>query len=316
MDKTVVLMIAAQPTEKTQRLLADVPPGVEIRFLTEGESPTDDIEDVEIVYGHLDEEAFGRAKSLKWVQSHATGVDEMMYPAFRESDVLLTSLGAALSTVVAEHAVALLLALIRNLHLQRDRQREKRWKIEIPDELQGKTVGILGFGRIGGAVAARLRGFEADIIAVDRVAKEKPGHVRRIGSMDWFPEFLAESGAVIVTCPSTPETRGMLSHDEFDRMPDGSYLVNVSRGDIVSEPALVEAVRSGRLAGAGIDVTDPEPCPPDSPLWTEPNVILTPHTGGWSRRLAERKIGWFVHNLRRYVRGRPLRGMVDKGRGW
>ncbi len=314
--EVIGLMAAARPTEETLRLLADVPSEVELRFLPEGEDLADHVEGVEVIYGHVDEEALSRADQLRWVQSHSTGVDSMMYPAFRRSDVILTSLGGALTTVVAEHAVALLLALIRNLHLQRDLQSEKRWQLIVPGELQGATVGILGFGRIGRAVASRLSAFGADIMALDPVPKDRPDHVPRIDGVDWLPEFLAQSGAVVVTCPSTPQTRRMLSHDQFALMPDGSYLVNVSRGDVVDEKALVAAIRSGTLAGAGIDVTDPEPCPQDSPLWTEPNVILTPHSAGWSHRLGERKIGWFARNLRRCVEGRPLLGVVDKERGW
>ena len=154
------------------------------------------------------------------------------------------------------------------------------------------------------------------MIAVDPESIEKPDTVTQLGKLDWLPEFMAQSNVVMVCCPSTPETHKLLSHEQFNLLPDGSYLVNVSRGRIVDEDALIAALRSGKLAAAGLDVTYTEPCPPDSPLWAEPNVILTGHSAGASQHIRARAMQLFVENLHRYVKGEPLENVVDKQKGY
>ena len=194
--------------------------------------------------------------------------------------------------------------------------KEKRWEKAPCIELAGMTMGILGLGGIGRAIAARAKAFEFNVIAVDPEPMEKPESVTELGKLDWLLEFMAKSNVVVVCCPITPETHKLLSHEQFNQMQNGSYLVNISRGKVVDEDALIAALRSGKLAAAGLDVTYTEPCPPESPLWTEPNVILTAHTAGGSQHIQARTMQLFIDNLHRYVKGESLINVADKEKGY
>lgn len=316
MRKVRTLVTLFQSGDWDADLRNEVPPEIDLEFLERGRALSDALPGVEVFYGIVPEEDLPRADRLRWVQLNSTGADTMMYEGFVKSGILLTTIGAAITTTVAEHALALLFALARNLHLQRDLQRAGKWQPVTGADLSGMKLGIIGFGRIGRAIASRAHGFEMDIVAIDALPADKPDYIRELWGLDRLPDLLRRSEAVVCAVPKTPATYGMISKAQLDMMPRGSYLVNISRGGVIDETALVEAVRSGRIAGAGIDVTDVEPCPPDSPLWGEPGVLLTPHSAGFSRGLKEKKIRWFVGNLKRYVRGEPLQGLVDPRRGF
>ncbi len=316
MGVTRVLVTRTRQTPDIEALLADFPDDVEIRFLQSGELLDDRIAGVEVLYGQIDEPALRRADALRWVQHQSTGVDANLYPAFIDSDVILTSLGGAITSTVAEHAVAVLLALARNLHRQRDLMAARQWQAVPPTELAGLTLGILGLGRIGQGVARRAAPFEMRILALDPLPVDCPPEVEACWPLERLPEFLGTVDAVVVCCPSTPQTRHLIGTEQLAQMRPGSYLVNISRGDLIDPDALLESLRGGHLAGAGLDVTEPEPLPADSPLWSEPNLLLTPHSAGYSQNVHTRKIRWFADNLRRYLAGEPLLAVVDKRRGW
>ncbi|MCH8290817.1 D-2-hydroxyacid dehydrogenase [Candidatus Poribacteria bacterium] len=310
------ILIASRQVPEVEAMLEDAPSEVEIRFLPLGEKAGDHISDVEIIFGHIGEADFSKAKSLRWVHQPHAGVEGVMYPAFKASEVVLTNCRGLYGTQISEHAFALLLALTRGIPTQLEFMKQKHWERVPCIELAGMTMGILGLGGIGRAIAARAKVFEFNVIAVDPEPIEKPDTVDKLGKLDWLLEFMAQSNVVMVCCPSTPETHKILTHEQFNQLQDGSYLVNVSRGKIVDEEALIAALRSGKLAGAGLDVTYTEPCPPDSPLWTEPNVILTSHSAGASQHIRARAMQLFVDNLHRYVKGESLVNVVDKQKGY
>jgi phosphoglycerate dehydrogenase-like enzyme len=310
------VMISSRPGAEVEAMLASAPAEVEIHFLPEGEKLGDHISDVEILYGAIREADFSKAKSLRWVQQPFVGIEWSAYPAFRDSDVILVNSRVLYGPQLAEHAFALLLALTRGINTQLDLMRQRRWEGVPCIEVAGMTMGILGLGGIGRAVAQRAKAFEFNVIAVDKERIEKPDTVEQLGQLDWLPEFLSKSNVLMVCCPITPETHKLLSHEQFNLMPDGSYLVNVSRGKVVDEDALIAALDSGKLSGAGLDVTYTEPCPADSPLWTKPNVILTAHTAGSSQNISKRAMGLFIDNLHHYVKGEPLVNVVDKQKGY
>jgi phosphoglycerate dehydrogenase-like enzyme len=310
------VLIANRQTPDVERLLQEAPPEVEIRYLPEGERLGDHIAEVEILYGSIREPDFAKANALRWVQQGHVGVEGHMYPAFQASDVVLTNCKGLYGPQIAEHAFALLLALTRAIPAQLGFMKEKHWERVPCVEVAGMTMGILGLGGIGRAIATRAKAFEFRVIAADPEPVEKPECVDQLGTLEWLPDFLSRSNVLMVCCPITPQTHKLLSHEEFGRMPDGSYLINVSRGRVIDEEALVAALRSGKLAGAGLDVTYTEPCPPDSPLWTEPNVILTSHSAGASQHIRARAIRLFVENLHRYVKDEPLLNLVDKQKGY
>jgi phosphoglycerate dehydrogenase-like enzyme len=311
-----VLIGMGHRTQETEAILKDAPEAVQIDFLPPGATLSDHIADVEVLYGPIEAADLPKANALKWVQLHSTGADNMMYPAFQARDIALTTIRGVLTIPVAEHALALVLTLTRRIFVLLDQMREKHWQPVPGTNLAELTMGIIGFGEIGRAIAERASGFGMNIIAVDPNSTEKPGFVQHLGQINGLPELLAQSDVIVVSCPSTPQTRKMLSHKQFAQMRDGAYVVNISRGDIVDEDALLTALRSGKLAGAGIDVTDPEPYPVDGPLWTEPNVVLTSHSAGHCQNLEQRKKRRLVENLHRYVSGQPLLGLVDKQLGY
>ncbi len=310
------ILIASRQTPEVEAMLNDAPSEVEIHLLPPGEQLSDHLSGIEIIYGSIGEADLPKAESLRWVHQPHAGVEGFMYPAFKASDVVLTNCRRLYGRQISEHAFALLLSLTRSIPAQLEFMKHKHWERVPCIELAGMTMGILGLGGIGRAVAARAKAFEFNVIAVDPESMEKPDTVTQLGKLDWLPEMMAQSNVVMVCCPSTPETHKLLSHEQFNLLPDGSYLVNVSRGRIIDEDALIAALRSGKLAAAGLDVTYTEPCPPDNPLWTEPNVILTGHSAGASQHIRARAMQLFVENLHRYVKGEPLENVVDKQKGY
>lgn len=315
MDKIKVLIGSRQAPE-IEAMLSDVPENVEVSFLPHGDPLRAHIADVEILFGHIGEDAMSEANALRWTHQPHAGVEGFMYPGFKASDVVLTNCRGLYGTQIAEHAFALLLSLTRHIPIQLEFMKTKHWERTQCIELAGMTMGILGLGGIGRAIAARARAFEFEIVAADVESIEKPDTVSELYGLDGLMPFLAQSNILMVCCPSTPETHKLLSHAQFNQMPDSSYVVNVSRGKVIDEEALVAALRSGKLAGAGLDVTYTEPCPPESPLWEQENVILTSHSAGASQHIRRRAMQLFIDNLHRYVVNEPLVNVVDKTKGY
>ena len=312
----IKVLIASGISEEVAAMLEAAPSEMEIDFLPEGAKLSDHISDAEILYGVVSEDALPYATSLQWVMQPFVGVERSMYPAFKESPITLINSKRLYGPQLAEHAFALLLSLTRGINTQLELMREKEWKWLSCVEVSGMTMGILGLGGIGRAVAQRAKAFDFEVIAVDPEPMEKPDTVDELGQLDQLHEFLSRSEVLTVCCPITPQTHKLLSHAEFDALPEGCYFINVSRGKVVDEDALVAALKSGKVAGAGLDVTYTEPCPQDNPLWTLPNVILTSHTAGASQNIAKRAMQTFLDNMHRYVNGEPLINVVDKEKGY
>ena len=312
--KTLITMIKA--TEAVKNLLAEIEPYADIKFLKDGEAVGRNLKDIEVLYGSIPEKDFQESSSVRWIQTNSTGVEHMMYPAFIKSDIILTNAGPSITTIVAEHAVTMLFALARNLHIQRDYMHEHKWEIECGIELGGISLGILGFGRIGRAMADRAASFVKEIHALDIIAPEKNEHLKQVYCFEELPLLLKSCNAVICSLPLTPKTKNLFSDKEIGMMNDKSYLINISRGGVVDEAALCRALQKGKLAGAGLDVTETEPYPADGPLWNERKLLLTPHSAGYCERLEERKISQFVKNFKSYIKDGKIPECLNKGRGW
>ncbi len=310
------VLIGSRNAADVEALLEGAPSDVEVTFLPGGEKQADYLSGIEVLFGRLPESDFDSADALKWVQQPHAGAEGHLYEKFKNSDIALTNAGGLFGPQIAEHAFALLLALTRQIHTQLEFMKRKHWARVPCLELAGMTMGIIGLGGIGRAIADRAKAFEFRVLAVDPEDMDRPASVDRLEKMDYLPDLMSQSHVVMVCCPSTPETHKMIARDLFDRLPAGSFLINVSRGKVVDEDAMVAALRSGNLAGIGLDVTYTEPCPEDSPLWTEPNVILTSHSAGSSQHIRKRAMARFVDNLHRYVKGEPLRNVVDKEKGY
>lgn len=257
-----------------------------------------------------------RRGRLRWIQSSAAGLDHCLAPAVIESDITVTSASGVLADQVAEHTLALLTGVLRSLPTF-FRAAQRREFIRRPTrDLHGATIGIVGFGGNGRRLAEVLRAFKGRIIATDMFPSDKPEYVDSLWPADRLDELLAVSDIVILAAPLTATTRGLIDAERLAQMKPGAVLINVARGAIVVESALVEALRSGRLAGAGLDVTEIEPLPAESDLWEMPNVIITPHVGGQSASRIDDMTDFFCENLRRWSADEPLLNLVDKRLGF
>ena len=275
----------------------------------------------DVIFGLVPEALFQAAMpSLRWVQAIASGVDMFLYPAFVESDVVLTSEKGLVGDHLADHGFGLLLMLTRQLagayRLGADswNHRPELRRHEI--ELTGLTMGLIGFGGTGRAMARRAAAFGMSVRAVDRDPVPASAEVPTVEPSDALNDVLAASDVVSVCCPLTPETRNLLDAAAFDRMKSSAFLMNVTRGEVMVEDALVEALETGQIAGAALDVAPREPLPPDSPLWDMDNVVMTPHTAGASQFRASRNIERFIGNIERFSTGEPLEGIIDKRLGY
>lgn len=237
---------------------------------------------------------------FSWIQAISAGIDQFPLERLRELGVILTSARGAHSPAVADHAVALLLSLIRRLGPAVRRSVEHRWKPEMAYETEGLTVGIVGLGSIGEETARRLIGLGMNVIGVKRHVDEYDGIVREVVPPDDLVGLFRRCDAVIVALPSAPDTAGLITADHLKAL-EGGWLVNVGRGSVVDEAALVDALTSGTIRGAGLDVTATEPLPDSSPLWDIPEVIITPHMAWASERLSDRLAAIIDANARAFA---------------
>jgi D-2-hydroxyacid dehydrogenase (NADP+) len=276
--------------------------------------------EVALITGWLEHEHLNQAHRLRWVQTVGAGVERLLEPHIvARSELIITNASGIHVQPIAEHAFGFLLMFTRNLHLAAARQHDAQWNStpyrETLRSLHGKTLGVLGLGAIGQRIAQIGAAFGLRVIGLKRAPHRVEG-VAEVYGPDQLLEFFAASDLLINILPLTPATRGWIGREALAALPRGAFFVNVGRGATVNTEALVEALRSGQLAGAGLDVTEPEPLPADHALWTLPNVIITPHYSGaqpdYYRLLGE----LFVENLRRYVHGDPLLNVVDKHAGY
>ncbi len=282
----------------------------------------DDIErhgpDADVFYGYVTQRATAHLHNVKWVHTWSAGVDKHLFPDLANPDVLLTNGAGTFGPQVADHTFALLLALARGLHSFIPRKPHKNWQGAHPhiDDIQDFTVCIVGMGGIGTHIAQRAKGFSMHVIGVDAYRKDKPDVVDELVPLSGLKDAMSRADAVLISCPLTPETRGLVDADKLSAMKPTAYFVNCARGGIVDEAALIEVLRNERIAGAGLDVTEVEPLPEDSPLWDLPNVVLTPHRASSSQNRLGRLLDLFAENLRRYVAGEPLLNVVRKDLGF
>ena len=284
------------------------------------EDAMEQIAEAEVLLGYLTPDLFAEAKQLKWVHATASGVDGYLFEAFREADVPLTGEKGLVGPHLADHGFALLLALARSLgpalRLRGEAWGERVKMRRAAFELEGLTMGIVGFGGTGRAIAQRARGFGMEVRAVDAMAVPATAEVRMVLGMDKLDEMLARCEVVAVCTPLTEETRHLFNRERFGKMKPGAVIMNVTRGEIIELEALIEAIESGQLRGAALDVVEGEPLPADHPVFALDNVVMTPHTAGASQLRAGRNLERFCENLRRYRGGRELVGLVDKQAGF
>ena len=310
-------------------------PGARIVTLSREGLTDEPVEDVEVLLrGWLSPDAFdrllARAPRLNYVHSASTGVERSLTPAARERGIVITNARGVFSRPIAEYVLMMILAVSRRLPGLLELQRERTWQPLEGVELRDVTVGIVGLGSIGRAVGALATTFGCRVVAVRRRSESidrliaADGDTRsfgevmldRVGGPELLPELLAESDFVVLAAPLTAETEGMIDEAALAAMKPGAWLVNIARGGLVDERALVVALREGTIGGAILDTFREEPLPPTSPFYDLPNVIVTPHTSWSSGRVLDRSVELFCDNLRRYAAGEPLLNVVDPAAGY
>lgn len=312
------ILLRVELSDRHREQIASAVKGVEL-VAPESEAETLEVmPQVEVIFGSLSREMFRRGERLRWVQTWGAGVDGQLFKAFVDSNVVLTSGRGTVGVHLAEHAMALLLGLTRGIAWAvRKPGWDQRMAIRHASlELVGLTMGIVGLGGTGRELAKRACAFGMRVMAVDPEDVDVPACVASCWKMDRFHDLLSLSDVVAVCAPLTPDTRGLFDERAFRSMKSGALLVNVTRGGIMDEDALVDALERGWIAGAGLDVAPVEPLPPDHPLWKLDNVLITPHTAGGSPNRQDRIVNLFCDNLKRLSDGRPLLSVIDKKKGY
>jgi D-3-phosphoglycerate dehydrogenase len=279
-----------------------------------------ELPDADIFCGHpkvpVPWERVVAAGRLRWIQSSAAGLDHCLVPAVVGSSIIVTSASGVLADQVAEHALGLAIACTRRLPLFFEQQAAREFVRRPTRDLTGATVGIVGLGGVGRRLAEVLAPFRVRILATDWFPVRKPPGVEFLGPPAALPDVLAAADVLFLCAPLTEQTRGLIDERSLALMKPGAILVNVARGRLVDEAALVAALESGRLDSAALDVTPEEPPAATSPLWRAPRLIVTPHVAGQSGRRIDAMTEFFCDNLRRYLRGEALRNLVDKRLGF
>ncbi len=328
-----VLIITREPvTEKELAPLRQVSPRLKIKTQTTKEADKQGIqwENVDVLFTSDPLPPEGKAPKLRWIQGYYAGVDRWGQLPMTMPYVFTTTSG--IHVQVAEVALMLMLAFSRNLPLVLELQKRAEWpqdrfSLFEPYELRDATAGIIGYGIIGRQVGTLCKAFGMRVLAADRpevLTVEPPWRLPEAGRAlpdklyepSEIKSLLRESDYVVICVPYTPQTHHLINADGLAAMKPSAVLINVARGNVIDEPALINALKAGKIRGAGLDVYAEEPLPSSSPFWKLPNVIACPHIAGFSRHYVARAMTLFAENMRRYIAGEPLLNMVQKERGY
>jgi len=328
------ILSARYRSRDLERIRAAAPGARIVTISVEGlaDGPLDDVE--VMLRGWLRPDAFdrvlSRAPRLAWVHTATSGVEGALTPAALERGIIVTNARGVFSRPIAEYVLMMILSVSRRLPQLLELQRERTWQPLEGAELRDVTVGIVGLGSIGRAVGALATAFGCRVVA----ARRRPDSARtaspededgrplgelmldRVGGPDSLPELLAESDFVVLAAPLTPDTEDMINTETLAMIKPGAWLINVARGRLIDERALLRALDDGTLGGAVLDTFRDEPLPPTSPFYDRPNVIVTPHTAWSSGRVLDRSVELFCENLRRFAAGEPMLNLVDPSAGY
>ena len=261
---------------------------------------------------------YGMAKNLRWIHALTAGVEFLLFPEPQNSPVLISNSKGIHGIPMAEHVLGMMLSFTRRLPLLQQQQQKHLWQRPPIDDLQeinGKTMAVVGLGAIGREIARKAKAMDMRVVAAKREMTQEP-FVDRLYRPEQLLEMLAEADFVVVALPLTDATNGLFGREQFAAMKPSAYFINVSRGAVVQEEPLLECLKAGRIAGAGLDVFVEEPLPAANPFWDLPNVIITPHLAAISPVYLDRAIKLFADNLSRYIADKPLLTPIDKARGY
>lgn len=281
------------------------------------ENVLDVIPDVDIlIAGTFNREILEKARKLKWVHALAAGVDRLLFPEFVDSPIILTNSSGVHPIPISEHVLGMMLMFSRRLDESVKNQLKKEWERPLPQELYGKTLGIVGFGSIGERVGHLGKCFGMHVLGLKRDITYKTEDADELLPPERLDDLLSQSDFVVVAVPFTKDTKNLISEKELNLMKKTAYLINIARGKIIDQNDLIKVLEQKRIAGAGLDVFEEEPLPPDNPLWRFNNVILTSHYAGSTPEYFNRAITLFCDNLKRFLKGEPMLNVIDKKRGY
>jgi len=318
-----VLLLGFPEEEIPNQLLARVrtaSAGREVVVSAERSSIEGLLDRLEIAVGSVPFELFSRAPGLRWYHHWYAGVDWLeRYPHIRSSSLQITNTSGLHAVCASEHVLGIMFAFARNLHLNIQAQERHEWRRESMSdvfELSGKRILVVGTGAIGAHLGRAAVCLGMDVAGIRRHPEIRAEGIASVFGIADLHRQLGLADFVVVTLPSTPDTRTMFSVKEFGAMRSDAWFINIGRGSLVDQAALVEALQSGKIRGAGLDVFETEPLPAESPLWSMTNVIITPHTAGYTPEYMRRSLEIFLDNLPRYFAGEPLHHSVDKESGY
>lgn len=267
--------------------------------------------------GRIVEPVVSQVNSLRWFHLMSAGVNDLMFPSMRDSDIVLTNARGIFAIPIAESVLAVMLLVSKKLRENFTDAKKRHWERLPRQELKGQTAGIYGLGAIGSEVAKRLLCFEMNVIGLKRRPDEPPPvSVDELYGITDLVDFLHRSDWVIVSSALTPDTYSRFGENEFKEMKPQAWFVNIARGEIADEHALLKAIENGWIAGACLDAFTQEPLPKDSPFWEHPKVVMTPHNSSNSPNTAQRNLELFKENFEHYLTGKPLRNIVNKNAGY
>ena len=301
--------------------LQAVAPDAQLITVRSSREALEHVDSADVLIGYCDNALVSRGKNIRWIQLGSAGAEYCVAAlAAAERAPLLTNMQRVLGPQIAEHALAMMFSLTRGLHRYGELQRQRQWRRAVPNEdmweIDGKTMLVVGLGGIGSEIAWRADALGMSVLATRASSREGPPYVEYVGLADELLALAARADVIVNATPLTPKTRGLFNAEFFRQMKPQAYFINVGRGGSVATDDLVAALEAGELAGAGLDVTDPEPLPADHPLWQMSNVVVTPHVAGASDLRGERMFTLIRENLRRYVAGEPMLSVVDTARGY
>lgn len=281
------------------------------------ENVLDAIPDVDIlIAGKFDKEILEKAEKLKWVHALAAGVDRLLFPEFVNSHIILTNSSGVHPVPISEHVFGMMLMFSRRLHESVRNQLQSEWKRPVPAELYGKTLGVVGFGSIGERIGLLGKCFGMYVIGLKKNVDSdyNPDNADELVPPERLHYLLSRSDFVVIALPLTKDTEKLISKREFQTMKDTAYIINISRGRVICQKDLVQALETKEIGGAGLDVFEEEPLPAENPLWALDNVIVTPHYAGSTPEYFNRAIDIFCDNLKRFSKGEKMVNIVDKKR--
>lgn len=313
------ILVTIPVEEEHKRKIENIASDAEVIYTTSDKAERSIVQEAEIILGNVSVDAVRGSKNLKWMQLNSAGANQYTEEGVLLEGTILTNATGAYGLAIAEHMLGMVLNLQKKLHLYRTNQKEHLWKDEgTVTSIYGSKTLVVGLGDIGGEFAMRMHALGSEVYGVKRNKSEIPKYLQNIYQLDMLDDILHEFDIVALSLPETKETRNLFNKQKFRKMKKGAILLNVGRGSTVHTADLCEALNSGILGGAGLDVVDTEPLPAESPLWDTKNLILTPHvSGGYHlKETLERIRKISIGNLESFYKKTPMKNLVDFKTGY